>query len=382
MRLMNNIAFVTGFDPFVYRRPIFAKKALPNLKIYFYRLILKRLGYSGRLYSAFLFKASQLERAFLNKMRINSDAYFTRLLNEILYSVSFHGLNMDIIISLNPYFGSRLIWGYRPTIIIDWMDVWMWPWDEIHPLDVKLVREADKVIFWSKPMMEIITRRINLKKFTYVPYGIDFLTFNPMEYGKPDYIKERYSIGNRFVLLYSGGVWRVKGFDLQGIDKVLRAFAIVTKKLRDVILVLQISRIDEVTSRLIKKLGIANKSLIIGPLPYDSFERQSIFAAADVMLAPTSRHPTVYYAERMKFFDYMAAGKPIIAELSPGALSVLGNSAQYVKLGDIQGIADTICELYSNKELREELSEKTKKRSLMFRWDRLLPSYRDFILCT
>lgn len=379
---MNNIAFVTGFDPLVYRRPIFAKKALPGLKIYFYRLILKRLGYSGRLYSAFLFKVSQLERNFLNKMRISNDAYFTRLLNEILCSIIFHGLNMDAIISLNPYFGSRLIWGHQATIIVDWMDVWMWPWDEIHPLDVKLVKEADKVIFWSKPMMEIITRRINLKKFAYIPYGIDFSTFNPMKYGKPDYIREKYSIRDRFVLLYSGGIWRIKGFDLQGVDKILRAFAIVAKKLRDAILVLQISRVDEVILRIIKKLGIAGKLLIVGPLPYNSFDRQSIFATADVMLAPTSRHPTVYYAERMKFFDYMAAKKPIIAELSPGALSVLGDCAQYVKLGDIKEMADAICDLYFNKELRKELSEKTKKRSLMFKWDRLLPYYRDFILYT
>jgi len=379
---MNNIAFVTGFDPLVYRRPIFAKKALPSLKIYFYRLILKRLGYSGRLYSAFLFKVSQLERNFLNKMRISNDAYFTRLLNEILCSIIFHGLNMDAIISLNPYFGSRLIWGHQATIIVDWMDVWMWPWDEIHPLDVKLVKEADKVIFWSKPMMEIITRRINLKKFAYIPYGIDFSTFNPMKYGKPDYIREKYSIRDRFVLLYSGGIWRIEGFDLQGVDKILRAFAIVAKKLRDAILVLQISRVDEVILRIIKKLGIAGKLLIVGPLPYNSFDRQSIFATADVMLAPTSRHPTVYYAERMKFFDYMAAKKPIIAELSPGALSVLGDCAQYVKLGDIKEMADAICDLYFNKELRKELSEKTKKRSLMFKWDRLLPYYRDFILYT
>jgi len=262
------------------------------------------------------------------------------------------------------------------------MDVWMWPWDEIHPLDVKLVKEADKVIFWSKPMMEIITRRINLKKFAYIPYGIDFSTFNPMKYGKPDYIREKYSIRDRFVLLYSGGIWRIEGFDLQGVDKILRAFAIVAKKLRDAILVLQISRVDEVILRIIKKLGIAGKLLIVGPLPYNSFDRQSIFATADVMLAPTSRHPTVYYAERMKFFDYMAAKKPIIAELSPGALSVLGDCAQYVKLGDIKEMADAICDLYFNKELRKELSEKTKKRSLMFKWDRLLPYYRDFILYT
>jgi len=27
------------------------------------------------------------------------------------------------------------------------MDVWMWPWDQMNPLDIRTVEEADGVIF-------------------------------------------------------------------------------------------------------------------------------------------------------------------------------------------------------------------------------------------
>ncbi len=326
-----------------------------------------------------MFKLSKVESVFSKRSRSGGDHYVTALLHDALNSAYLGGITADAVIALNPYLGSRRIWGDR-AVVIDWMDVWMWPRDEINPLDVQTVQEAEGVVFWSRPMMEIMSRRIKIRRSVYVPYGIDSSSFNPPRFGKPGYFRRKYGLSGRFIFFYSGVLWRVEGVDLQGTDKLLKAFAYASGKIQKAVLVLQVSKIDTQTYRLIRELKIHGKIKLIGALPYASFERQSAFAAADVLVAPTSRHPIAYYAERIKLFQYMAAGKAILAERSAGSLSALGGSALYVDLDDVEGLADSMVELYSNKELREELSARAMERAKLFEWDKLAPVYRDFIL--
>jgi len=372
------IAYITGFDPLTYRRPLFARKALPNVKIYMLRSIIERLKAPGIMFFKASSKLAKIESLLFKSSRSGGDYYLTALLREAVMFAGLRGLNAEFIIALNPYLASRRLWGNERSIIVDWMDVWMWPWDEINLLDVRAVEEADAVIFWSKPMLELGKYRLKLKSCTYIPYGIELSIFNPQKYGNSAYFKEKYGLKKYFILLYSGGVWKVGGWDLQGTDKIINAFAMATKRLEDIMLVLQIPRADFHTISLLKR--IANRVVIIGALPNASFLRQSAFSAADIILAPTSRHPIVYYAERMKYFEYMAAGKAILAEKSPGALSALGNAAFYVNLDDVEGMADAIIELYSNKDLREKLGFMAYERAKLFDWNNLAPKYRNFIL--
>lgn len=377
-----SIAYVTGFNPFSYRRPLFAKKAIPLLKVYISSDALKRVKALYPIVVSPVFKLAKVESIFSKRSRSGGDYYVTALLHDALNSAYLGGIAADAVIALNPYLGSRRIWGERRAVIIDWMDVWMWPWDEVNPLDTRVVEEAEGVIFWSRPMMEVTSRRIKIRRSIYVPHGIDSSSFNPLKFGKPDYFKRKNGLNGRFIFFYSGGLWRVEGVDLQGTDKMLKAFAYASNKVRKTVLVLQVSKIDKQTYRLIRNLRIHGKIKLIGALPYTSFERQSAFAAADVLLAPTSRHPVAYYAERIKLFQYMAASRAIIAERSPGALSALGGSALYVNLDDVEGLADSMVELYFNRELRDELSARAGERARLFEWEKLTPIYRDFILST
>jgi glycosyltransferase involved in cell wall biosynthesis len=372
-----SMMYVTGFDPLSYRRPLLARKALPGLEV-FYVKSLRRLGLIGNILFRFFLKTGKIEGMLCKRSRSGGDYYISALLRDFLESFEFKGLRRDAVIALNPYLASRVIWGDDATVILDWMDVWMTPEGDLHPFDVITAKRADGVIFWSKPMLEFITKRLNLRRYVYVPYGIDSSIFNPRKYGNRKYFREKFGIKDKFMLLYSGGIWRVDNVDLQGTDKMLKAFALASRKLGNVILVLQVARLDTFTLELIKRMRIKVK--IIGAQPYASFLRQSAFAAADVLLAPGSEHPTAYYAEKMKFFQYMVTGKAIIAERTPGALSALGDAALYVELGDIEGMANAIVELLCNSELREELGARASERARLFEWEKLMPVYRDFVL--
>ncbi|MGC8988379.1 glycosyltransferase [Infirmifilum sp.] len=373
---MTQSVFVTGFDPLAYRRPLFAKKAIPGLKIISYKYLINRFGKLRYIPLKMVPRIAKVESLFTKLSTSGGDRYVSALLREFFSRVALTGLKVDLVIALNPYLASRRVWGDNATIIVDWMDVWMDPQGSIHPLDVRILREADGIIFWGRPLMEVAARKLGLQRFTYIPYGVDPL-FNPPRFGDARLFRERYRLGDSIVFMYSGGIWKVNGVDLQGTDRMLAAFASAARRLKNAVLVLQVSRMDSATLRAVKALR--GRVRVLGPLPYASFLRQSAFAAADVLLAPSSRHPTAFYAERMKLFQYMAAGRAILAERTPGATSALGDAAMYVELGSTERLVEAMVELGENKELREELGAKARERARLFTWTRLAPKYAEFV---
>ncbi|MEM0308624.1 MAG: glycosyltransferase [Thermofilaceae archaeon] len=372
-----SIAYITPFDPRSYRRPYLVKRALPFASIYYYRkirdsnwLLCRVLRLNNRL--------SRVELRIYQHTRSGGDALVTALVTDVLNKALLARLKADTVITLNPFLGSRRIWGSR-VIIIDWMDVHMWPWDELNLFDIEAVEEADGVIFWSRPLLEIMKKRLKLRNYTYVPHGIDLGEFDPTKVN-PKSFRNKYRLGDSFLVAYSGGVWSYRGVDLQGVRKVIEAVALASRQLPNLKLVLQLGRVDLDLIHFCKKLRVLDKTRIIGPLPYSDPERLGLFAAADVLVAPNSAHPSVYYAERIKFFHYMAAGRAILAEKTPGAISVFGNTAYYVELDDVEALADAIVELHDDCSLRNSLGKLARERvTSLFEWNVIAPRLKDFV---
>jgi glycosyltransferase involved in cell wall biosynthesis len=378
----SDVLYLTSFNPFIYRRPIFAKMAMPELKIIdygdHYMRWMSGLGKSLHLIHRDLRK---IERKLLRTPRISGDYLVSAYLNDFLRYLPVSKIKAKAIITLNTplaLVSKQIVRNH--SVIIDWMDVWMWPWDEMNPLDIRAVEEADGVIFWSKPFMDLMAKRLKIKKCTYVPYGVNLKDFDPLKSGNGTSFRIKFKLEGKFLITYSGSVWRPDNLDLQGIDKLLKAFQLVSNRLRNAVLVLQLLNIDVQTLKLLKELNIKDKTIIIGKLPFTSSDRLDIFSATDLFIAPTTRHPISYYAERMKFFQYMAAGKPILAEEAPGTKSVFSDAAYYVKLDNINAMADAILKLYDDEDLRGQLGCKCRKRlEDLFEWSKLMPTYRNFI---
>ncbi|MEM2742335.1 MAG: glycosyltransferase [Nitrososphaeria archaeon] len=358
------IVYITSYDPFTYRRPIFAKKALPSIQIFDYSTIYKtKLKTLGKIFYRTNRCLAKVERSIYGYDYILSKS-FQNNVNKL----ALNGIDSEDVITLNNFLASKRIWK-DSRVIIDLMDV----------LNTQNLEEADGVIFWSKAFMNIINSRLKIKKCIYVPHGIDLKSFDPMKFGNSIWFRKMYSLEDYFILTYSGGIWRVRGEDLQGVDNMLRAFSKISKKIKRVVLILQTFNMDVNALRLIKEMGIKDK-IIIGQLPFNDFKRLSLFSATDVFIAPTSRNPIAYYAERMKYFQYMTAKKPIVAEESPGSKNVFGDSAYYIQLGDCESMVDGILDLYHNEDLRNYFGEKARERVVeKFEWSKLIPIYRDFI---
>ena len=374
--------YLTPFDPFAYRRPFLAKSAFPDLQIFDYLQAYKQMGVLGKILNYTYQAARRSEGVIVKTPRFNKGGYLaSAYMYDLIHSLPLSKIKAETIIILDTLLMTANALLKDHSVLIDWMDVWMWPWDEMNSLDTNAIEKADGVIFWSKPFMNLITKRFRIKKFVYVPYGINLMDFNPLKFGKGNDLRKKLGLEKKFLITYSGGGGLFGGLDLQGISKTLKAFQMISSSLKNAVLVLQTPQLNVQAKKIIKDLGIENKTLIIDFLPFKSLERLNLFAATDLFLAPTSRHPFAYYAERMKFFQFMAAAKPILTEKAPGALSVFGEGAYYVDIDDTEAMASAILRLANDRNLAENLGVQSRKRlEDNFEWSKLMPTYKDFVL--
>ncbi len=94
-------------------------------------------------------------------------------------------------------------------------------------------------------------------------------------------------------------------------------------------------------------------------------------AAFDVcaMTFPTTAH-FAYYASPLKLFEYMAAGRAIVSSDHPATAEVVrdGESALLVPPENVPALADALCRLYDDPQLRERLGAAAKRESGQYSW--------------
>ncbi len=359
------VIYITKYDPDRITRPLLARRACSGLKIYTIRRLLEYYN--------------------LWKLTAGADKISRRAIEPLLglaMSLASRKAGDDVIVVLNPegiLSLKKLCSSAR--IILDYMDVMMNDEGKLNPAEKICVEECDGVIFWSRHLMNYVTRVCRVKKYTYIPYGASLELFNPAIINSL-YSKEKFGVKGKVTISYSGGVWRPRGSsgELQGVMKLPKALSIVMKACRNAIFMLN-SPLDYGFMKELKKHGVLEKTVWLKPLRFNHPLRQMFFSASDILVATSSRHPTVYYAERMKVFEYMASRRAIVADGSPGIRSVLGEYALYSRTNDPRELADLIIELIHDEEERRELADKVFDRFVEnYEWRVLAPRYREFLL--
>ncbi len=110
-------------------------------------------------------------------------------------------------------------------------------------------------------------------------------------------------------------------------------------------------------------------------VPWQSFERVAYYlVASDVLLLPPSSRGLSLVGNTvlpMKLFQYLAAGRPILAPRTPDVLELLkdGYNARLVPVGDVDAAAFALRGLLSDPRLAGTLSEGAKQTSENLTWD-------------
>ncbi|MEE8418376.1 MAG: glycosyltransferase family 4 protein, partial [candidate division Zixibacteria bacterium] len=105
-----------------------------------------------------------------------------------------------------------------------------------------------------------------------------------------------------------------------------------------------------------RKQGLDGKVVFTGAVPYEKIP--SMLQQTDVLVAPYPQLPDFYFSA-LKIFEYMAAGKPIIASDIGQIASILKNqeTAILVPPGDGKELYNAIMRLKKDPGLRSKLGD-------------------------
>ena len=170
---------------------------------------------------------------------------------------------------------------------------------------------------------------------------------------------------SRAVVTYAGHLYPWKG-----VDTLLRAVALVAD-VRGVIVGGHPAEADlGRLQSLAQSLGIADRVRFTGLVSRAEVVRH--LEEADVLVMPhTSTRVSERYASPLKLFEYMAAGKPIVASDLPAVREVLhhGENAWLVKSSDAGSLADGIRHVMTNRDVADRIARCAFNEAASYTWD-------------
>lgn len=170
-----------------------------------------------------------------------------------------------------------------------------------------------------------LVRRFDIPrdKILFEPNAVDASRFG-RAIGKE--IRQRLPLATDTVLIGYAGTLKTMSME-KGIQTLLEALVILPKRFK--CLIIGGLREDiEIYRKEANKLGVADRAVFTGWMHYDSVPEH--LAACDILVAPFPKTEHYeHYMSPMKIFEYMAAGKPIVASRLQAIIEVVGEDAAY-----------------------------------------------------
>jgi len=261
---MAEVAYLTGFDPRIFPRPIFFARAT-GAKVFSIRTLAGHLRNPNKRLEDFAKQKLIIKQKYINFFDFDLSKYInncyrqdkTYIIGTLIKEASIAGFlkklsyeyGLAVIKNLVGVLAARLA-GMR--VVVDLMDLWHCDKDYLvfSPLDFAALRKAECVIAWSRAIAALL-RRTGLNCVEYLPFGVDLNVFDPLK-ADPRLIYERYpQLEGKVVVGYSGG-----GHVYHGIHKVLGAYRLVEKKNKDVVLAIQTWGQNQLVRDMIKRFNI------------------------------------------------------------------------------------------------------------------------------
>ena len=176
---------------------------------------------------------------------------------------------------------------------------------------------------------------------------------------------------DKSIVLYCGNfkVWK-------GVDTLAEAASL----LPDVLVVMVGATKESDLKRIQEKVRGCENVIVEG---FKSPEELPVYlAAADVLVLPNTAKDenSLLFTSPLKLFEYMAAGRPIIASDLPSLREILDNSnAIFFKPDLAKSLSETTLTLLAHPELQERLANQALKDVEEYTWDKRAKSVMDFL---
>ena len=270
----------------------------------------------------------------------------------------------DVIVAADPpqfsgAAGRRLAARHHATLVIDCLDLWpelfvsassapLRPFvraavQPLFALRRRNLRAAALTIAVAEPYRAVAEREGARRSIT-IPIGVDVRAIAPSA--------ERRA-GARLTVVYAGTLG--EAYDLM---TVIKAFAMLK---RDAVpLDLVVAGQGPAEARLRAEVGRASLGNVRFAGVIDAAGLSSLYRTADIGLAPYLADSTV--ALPVKFFDYLAAGLPIVTSIST---DLRGAAAQY-EPGNSQSLRDALRSLAADANRRHAMSTAARELAAEF----------------
>jgi len=223
--------------------------------------------------------------------------------------------------------------------------------DKISWLSKKIFNRATGLVVLTSFIKEdLIANGVGGKKIIICPDSVDLDEFN-LSLSK---VEAREICGlpkDKKIILYSGSFFR---YTWKGVGVLLEAVNLFLSK--EYLFVFIGGSMDEFS---IIKNKYKNDNVLL--LAHQKHSIIPIYLkAADVLVLPNTRGKNVSekYTSPLKLFEYMAAGRPIVASNLPSLMEVLNESnAELSNAGDPQSLAKSIERVLNNEDLGEKLAQ-------------------------
>ena len=217
-------------------------------------------------------------------------------------------------------------------------------WHNFLPMQKRVAPQLKNIICVSQPSKEDVISefKVDEKKITVIPNGIDIGTF------KPSSIKKH--LGFRIVTTASADI-PLKGLRhlILALPRVIRQFPLTS------LTVIGKSPEKSNLNKLIDDLDLEDKITFRSGISEEEIVKT--YHDSDIAVIPS-----LYEGFGFGAGEAMACGVPLISTDSGGLKQVIGDAALKIKPGSVNEIEDGILKLFSEEKIRQDLAEKGRER--------------------
>ena len=111
------------------------------------------------------------------------------------------------------------------------------------------------------------------------------------------------------------------------------------------------------------RLGVKENTIFTGQVPHEAVA--GVYRNADVFVLPSA-----FESFGLPVLEAMASGTPVITSNDTAIPEVVGDAGVTVDPADVEGLADSIYRLITDRPLRDSLIQKGYERARTFTWER------------
>jgi len=190
----------------------------------------------------------------------------------------------------------------------------------------------------------------------FTPNGTDLERFSPSSAERQEFRTEVGVSDKRFVALFVGGNW-----DLKGLEKAIQSVAAAVSRGVECELWVVGRGDTRRFQELAQNVGVVDHVRFFGPRR----DPERFFRAADALVLPSG-----YETFSLVAYEAAASGLPVIATAVNGIAEVVGDDeAGFIVDRDAEAVASALQRLAVDKSLRARVGSAARRRAMRYSWE-------------